>query len=104
VRVPIPDANETVARSTYEEGVSHGRGLLMSTICEMDASTCCYVWYPRRPEDEPQGVWPKDGSVKLTVKVDTSRVTGKPVKSRLLWAFFKLRHRRKQHLKDFLFS
>ncbi len=104
VRVPVPAANETRARSMYDEGVTRGRGLLMSTICEMEASTCCYVWYPSRAEEKPEGLWPLDGSVKLSAKMETSRVTGKPVENRLLWAFLKLRHRRKQNLKDFLFT
>ncbi len=38
VRVPIPAANETKARKMYDEGVANGRGLLMSTICEMQGS------------------------------------------------------------------
>lgn len=103
VRVPIPATNETKARGIYDEGVARGRGLLFSTICEMNASTCCYVWYPRRQVDEPQGLWPRDGSVKLSAKMETSRVPAKPVKSGLVWAFLKLQHRRKQNLKDFLF-
>lgn len=104
VRVPIPDANEMKARKMYDDGVANGRGLLMTTVCEMERSTCCYVWYPRTPEEEPQGLWPHDGSVKLSVKMQTSRVRGKPVKSHLLWALLKLRNRRNRHLKEFWFS
>ncbi len=104
VHVPIPDINEAKARTIYDKGVAHGRGLLISTICEMNGSTCCYVWYPRHQADEPQGGWPRDGSAKLSAKLETSRVLAKPVKSRLLWAFLKVQHRRKQNLKDFLFS
>jgi hypothetical protein len=104
VRVPIPAANEMTARKMYDDGVVNGRGLLITTICEMEGATCCYVWYPRRLEEEPQGLWPHDGSVKLSAKMEMSRVPGKPVKSRLLWAFLKLWNRRNQELKDFLFS
>lgn len=104
VRVPVPETNETIARNIYDEGVVHGRGLLMSTICEMAASTCCYVWFPKRPEEEPQGLWPHDGSVKLSAQVETSRMIGKSVKSSLLWGLLKLRYRRSQNLKGLLFS
>jgi hypothetical protein len=103
VRVPIPAANEINARKIYDEGVANGRGLLMSTICEMNGSTCCYVWYPRRQEEEPQGLWPHDGSVKLSATAETSKVPAKPVKSRLFWAFLKLRTQGKQNLKESLF-
>jgi hypothetical protein len=104
VRIPISAANEMKVREIYDEGVANGRGLLMSTICEMESSTCCYVWYPRSQEEEPQGLWPHDGSVKLSAQMDSSRVLGKPVKSRLLWALLRLGNRRKQNLKEFLFS
>jgi len=104
VRVPVPAANEMKARSIYDEGLERGRGVLMSTICEMQSSTCCSLWYPRRQEDVPQGVWPHDGSVKLSAKIEAARVPGRPVKSSLTWAFLKYRHREHQNLKDFLFS
>jgi hypothetical protein len=104
VRVPVPAINEMKARNIYDEGVAHGRGVLISTICEMQSSTCCYVWYPRRQEEVPQGIWPHDGSVKLSAKTETARMPGKPVKSSLTWALLKNRHRKHQGLKDFLFS
>jgi hypothetical protein len=104
VRVPIPVTNEMKARDAYDKGVANGRGLLMSTICEMDGSTCCYVWYPRRQEKEPQGLWPLDGTVKLSAKTGMSKILGKPIMSRLIWAFLKLQNRRKQDLKQLLFS
>jgi hypothetical protein len=104
VRIPISAANEMKVRKIYDEGVANGRGLLMSTVCEMENSTYCGVWYPRSQQEEPQGLWPHDGSVKLSAQMDSSRVLGKPVKSRLLWALLRLRNRRKQNLKEFLFS
>jgi hypothetical protein len=104
VRVPIPATNETNARNIYDEAVRNGRGVLISTICEMGASTCCYVWFPKGPEEEPQGLWSDDGGVKFSARTEASRVRGKLVKSRLFWAFLKSQHRSKQSLKDFLFS
>ena len=104
VRVPIPTTNEMNARNTYDEAVRNGLDLLMSTICEMGDSTCCYVWAPKGPEEEPQGLWSNDGGVKFSARTEASRVIGKPVKSRLCWAFLKSQHRSKQNLKDFLFS
>lgn len=104
VRLPIPGTNEVKARKIFQEGMANGRGLLISTLCELRDSTCCYLWYPKSKEDEPQGLWPQDGSVKLSVKIEMSRVPGKVIKSRLLWAFIKFRVRRKQGLKDFAFS
>jgi hypothetical protein len=104
VRVPIPTTNETNARNIYDEAVRNGRGLLMFTICEMGASTCCCVWFPKGPEEEPQGLWSDGGGVKFSARTEESRLMGKPVKSRLFWAFLKSQHRSKQSLKDFMFS
>src|SRR5690242_19971785 len=99
VRVPTPLSNEMRVRTKYNEGLAHGRGVLLSAICEIETSTCCCVWYPRRTEEEPQGMWPQDGSAKLSARIGTSRITGKPIRSRLLWALLKLRHlRNKQRL------
>jgi hypothetical protein len=104
VRVPVPTANATSARRMYDDGVANGRGLLMSTICEMQDSTYCHVWYPKHPDEEPQGVWPKDGTVKFAAKAHTSSVRAKPIESGLLWAFLQLRHRGRQGLRYLLFS
>jgi hypothetical protein len=104
VRVPIPTTNETDARNTFDEAVRNGRGLLMSTICEMGASTCCYVFAPKSREEESQGLWPADGGVKFSARTEASRVVGKPVESRLFWAVLKLLHRSEQDLRDFLFG
>jgi hypothetical protein len=30
----------------YDEGMTQGRGLLMGTVCRMNQSTYCYVWFP----------------------------------------------------------
>ena len=103
VRVPIPSTNETIARRMFDEGMTRGRGLLMSTVCEMGASTCCYVWYPKCPEEEPQGLWPQDGSAKLSAGTGSARRRGKPVKSSVPWALLKLRHRRNQTMRGSLF-
>jgi len=100
VKCPVPENNEAKARKIYSEGMAHGRGLLMATVCEMDDSTCCYIWYPKSKEEEPQGIWPHDGSVKMSASQD--RIPGKPVRSQLRWKFLVWRYQSKQHLKPFL--
>jgi hypothetical protein len=104
VRDPVPLANEVRTRRIFADGVACRLGVLMSTLCEMESSTYCFVWYPRRQEDVPQGIWPRDGSMKFSVKIESARIPGKPVKSSLMWAFLKYRHRKHQGLKDFLFT
>ena len=104
VRFPVPITHELKARSAYEKGMALGRGLLMSTLCELGSSTCCYLWYPKQQEDVPQGIRPHDGSVKMSAKMEAARTPGKPVKSSVVWALLKHRHRKHQDLKDFLFS
>lgn len=57
VCVPVPAINEVKARRAYDEGLAEGRGLLMSTVCRMKASTYCYIWFPKSVEQVPQGIW-----------------------------------------------
>ncbi len=104
VRVPIPAINESKARRMYEEGVAEGRGLLMSTVCRMNASTYCSIWFPRSVEEVPQGIWPHDGSLKLSAKDKSSSPAGRPITVGVLWILLKFWHRKNQRLKDFLFS
>jgi hypothetical protein len=103
VRVPTSNENEAKARQTFEEGIMRGRGVLISTICGMADSTCCYVWSPSEGEEGHHGLWPKDGGVKMTAKTESSRISGRAVRNPLLWALLRLRYRAKQGEKDLLF-
>jgi len=103
VRVPVPNDNEMKIRRIFEEGILRGRGVLISTICEMAGSTCCYVWFPKDGEEGHYGLWPKDGGVKMTAQTESSRISGKGVRNPLLWTWLRLRHRAKQGKKSSLF-
>jgi hypothetical protein len=103
VRFPVPASNEARARRTYEEGIAHGRGLLISTLCEVPGATGCFIWYPKNRAEEPQGIWPQDGSFKLSTKIEGSRIPGKVVRSGLQWTLLGVRHAAKQSMKDRLF-
>ncbi len=103
VRVPVPAINEAKARQMYDEGIKGGRGLLMSTACELEDSTCCYIWYPENIEEEPQGIWPKDGGVKMAAKIESGKISGKAIRGLLRWKILALRYRAKQDLRNQLF-
>jgi|HubBroStandDraft_6_1064221.scaffolds.fasta_scaffold319110_1 hypothetical protein len=102
VRVPIPPINELNARRIYEEGVAEGRGLAMSTVCRMNASTYCCIWFPKSVEEVPQGIWPHDGGVKLSARDKSSSPAGRPIAHVVLWTLLRFWHRKNQRLKDFL--
>jgi hypothetical protein len=102
VRFPVPTGNEASVRDLYDEGIARGHGVLMSTICELEGSTGCYVWYPKNEEEQPQGMWPRDGSPKMSA--ESTRMQGHTVRSRLLWMFLGLRLRREQELKYLLWG
>lgn len=104
IRVPIPAINELKARRVYEEGVAAGRGLLMSTVCRMNASTCCNIWFPKSVEEVPKGIWPHDGTLKLSAMDKSSSPAGRPITNGVLWVVLKFWHRKKQRLKHLLFS
>jgi hypothetical protein len=93
VRVPIPPSNEVMARRMYDQGLAGGRGLLMSTVCRMNASTCCYIWFPKSVEEVPQGIWPLDGSLKLCARDKSPSPPGRPIREGVLWLLLKFWHR-----------
>ncbi len=104
VRIPVATSSFQKAFDTYRRGMALGRGLLLTTVCEIDNATACFVWYPERQEAVPQGIWPHDGSVKLSVKTGASRIPGRLIKNPMYWEILKLRTLSKQNLKGFLFE
>jgi hypothetical protein len=103
VRVPLPAENEKRIRRAYDDGVTHGRGLVMGTVCRMNQSTYCYLWFPKSAEEIPQGIWPTNG-LKMSASEKSSSRAGRPISHRLLWVVLKLRHHRKQCLRDLVLS
>jgi len=104
VRVPIPDENEERIRRAYEDGMSQGRGLGMGTVCGMNQTTYCYLWFPKSADEIPQGIWPMNGDLKLSAREKSSSPAGRPINHRILWVLLKLWHHKKQGLKGFLLS
>jgi hypothetical protein len=104
VRVPIPAGNEVKSRRMYDEGLAGGRGLLMSTVCRMKSLTYCFIWFPKSVEEVPQGIWPRDGSLKLSARDKSSSPPGRPIREGALWLLLKFWHRKNQRLKYLLFS
>ena len=102
VKCPVPENNEQKVRQIYAEGVARGYGLLMRTLCELDGSTCCCIWYPKNHEEKPQGIWPQDGSVKMSANND--RIPGRVIGNQFLWKILAWRYRAKQNSKPLLFS
>ena len=90
VRVPIPLSNEVKARRMYDQGLAGGRGLLMSTVCRMNASTYCYIWFPKSVEEVPQGIWPHDGSLKLSARDKSSSPAVSADREGALWSLLKI--------------
>ena len=104
IRIPHPSASDENGLKSYDEGVAAGRGLLMSTICTMNSSTYCYIWFPKSAKEVPQGIWPHDASLKLSVKLKSSSPAVRRIRSRLLWILLKRWYRESQPLKHLLFS
>ena len=104
VRVPIPAENEERIRRMYDDGVAQKRGLVMGTVCMMNQSTYCYLWFPKSADEIPQGVWPTNGDLKLSAMEKSSSPTGRPINQQILWMLLKLWHHKKQGLKGLLLS
>ena len=104
IRAPIPAENEKRIRRAYDDGVTHGRGLVMGTVCRMNQSTYCYLWFPKSAEEIPQGIWPTNGDLKMSASEKSSGRAGRPISHRLLWIVLKLWDHRKQCLRDLVLS
>ena len=104
VRVPIPAENEERIHRMYEDGVAQKRGLVMGSVCMMNQSTYCYLWFPKSADEIPQGVWPTNGDLKLSAMKKSSSPAGRPINQQILWMLLKLWHHKKQGLKDLLLS
>jgi hypothetical protein len=102
VRLPIPAENERRIRRMYDDGVAQGRGLVMATVCRMNQSTYCYLWFPKSAEEIPQGIWPTNGDLKLSAGEKSSSPAGRTINHGMLWMLLKLWHYRKQDLKDII--
>lgn len=99
VRKSSPSARERIARQTYEEGIPRGLGVLLGTICELQTSTCCFVWAPNTPEEAEGCLMP----VGLKMSAKTDRIKGIQVRNFIWWAYLRILYSRKQTLKEELF-
>jgi len=99
VKILAPESRELAARQVYEIGAERGLGVLFGTICEVDGTTCCYVWIPANEDEAEAALMPAD--LKMSIKTD--KVPTIAIRSRLFWWFLKLRFRHSQTHKGFLF-
>ena len=102
VRVPVREASAAKVAEAYDKAVADGLGVRLSTLCYMPGATCCYVWGSR--DDHQKGPqWPFHGFM-MSIKRDSGRIPGKPVRNVLRWAWLSWWHRKKQGARDFMFQ
>jgi hypothetical protein len=102
VRIPLAADNEAHVRADFDRGTQQKLGVAFRTFCKMDNATCCYTWVPRDEEEAQYGLMPQD--VKLSVTAGEGVLFGRPVRSRFKWLWLRLKHRKHQERKAWLFS
>jgi hypothetical protein len=102
VRVPVPAANEVLARTAFNDGIEKKLGVLFATVCELDGVTCCRAWVPADEDEAERALMPQD--LKLSATTGEGRRYGKAVTSGVSWLWLKLRYRKDQQLRDWLFA
>jgi hypothetical protein len=101
VRVPLPTTNEALARAAFNDGIGKKLGILFATVCEMDGVTCCRAWVPADEDEAQRSLMPQD--LKVSVTTGENRLCGKAVTNRITWLWLKLKYRKHQEQRDFLF-
>jgi hypothetical protein len=94
VRVPVPDRNLNAVRSLFDTATKEQLGISFSTVCIMGSVTCCKAWVPADEDERQRAMCPKD--LKLSAATGISLLPGKPVRSRLLWWYVRVRYRKQQ--------
>ena len=103
VRVPVPEGNAAKVAEAYDKAVADGLGVRLSTLCYMPDVTCCYVWGSRDDHQKGPQLWPFHGFM-MSVKKDSGRIPGKPVRNVLHWAWLSWWHREKQARREWMFQ
>jgi hypothetical protein len=104
VKFPIPAENLARARETYESGITQQRGVLFSSLCELEEATCCFVWFPKDRDEAARYLMPADGSLKMSALIDLARVPGRVIRTSLAWKILQLRHGKRTIMRDLQFA
>jgi hypothetical protein len=98
VRLPVPASNTLHARELFELGMLRQLGVLLQAVCEIDGTTCCYVWVPVDQAESQYALMPR--GLKMSANMAESRIPARSVRSRIQWHWL----RKKQAMKDGLFG
>lgn len=93
VRVPVPAANEALAREYFEYGRQQGRGVTLEVLCRLGGLSACFVGVP---EDDETASYAMQGPLKL--KVPVSPVEASAVRWGMAWRWRRWTHRRRHCL------
>ncbi len=101
VRLPVSEGNRKVVHDLFNKAMREQSGISFSTVCALDAATCCRAWVPADEEERQRAMCPKD--LKLSVAAASSRLPGKAVRSALLWRYLRVHYRKLQTAIDDVF-
>ena len=87
VRVPLPQANESLAKSLYEKGRQRDLGIRLETLCLLDSHPCCYVWLP---EDQMEAECALLLMSKFIISAPNELKRAEPVGNPVTWQAYKL--------------
>ena len=94
--------NDTALRRLFDSAISEAKEILLAALCEFDDKTLCYAWVPADEAEAEYRLMPK--GVKMSVPVNGGRLKAKLVRSQLKWRYLRVKYRRQQLFKDWLFS
>ena len=103
VRSLRADGGEHLAREVFHAATSQNRRVLFEALFHDGVVTSCHAWLARDNDQAARFMMPKEG-LKMSVSTGEHRPKVQMVNSRILWVFLRLRYRRYQHLRDWLFN
>jgi hypothetical protein len=101
VKLPVPTSNLLRARELFELGMPRQLGVLLHAVCEIDDTTCCYVWVPADQTESRYALMPRD--LKMSANIGESKIPARSVHSPMHWHCLKILHQ-KQAMKNQLFG
>ncbi|HEY2120517.1 MAG TPA: hypothetical protein VGH37_15105 [Candidatus Acidoferrum sp.] len=104
VKPPSSSEDAELARQSIEAGMKQKLGVVFSTLCEVEGATCCAIWFPEDADEAKRMLMPADGSLKMNVQDEGSRIPGILVRNSLYWHFLCYIHKLKLPLRSLLLS
>lgn len=104
IRISAPESSIAAAQKEYAAGIASSLGVEFCTLCDLNSSSCCYVWFPRDREEAQRTMMPADGSLKMSALNDHSNIRSRGIRNWFVWELLKRRYEKNGALYGYPFG